>query len=237
MARRILIIDDDKHWLRVISGFFSLQNYEVHSAADAAEGLKLAELARPDCILLDFHLSDRDADEFCRELRTRSSMSRTPVVIMSNDDAMDAAAYTECGAVSFVMKMGPLGKILSAVENVLRHVDMSMGVLEKGDIRLELDGCRVLKDSRPLPQLTVEQFRFLSLLVKNSPKFVPEDYIAKYVFDADASEEKSDAIRGLVQRLRKAVGPCLGGRIKSKARQGWIYLESVPAEGLFSEAD
>lgn len=238
MAKRtVLIIDDYKPWLNLAAKSFAQYNYIVHTALSGGDGLKLAELHHPDCILLDFHLPDEDAAMVCARIRANEAVKNTPIIIVSNDATQDLTAYQKCRSVSFVTKLGPLSKIFSAVENVIGQVERVRGIVEKGDLRLEPINCQVFRDSRPLIRLTPEQFGFLSLLMNNSPEFVSEDEIAKDVFRSDFAPDKIDAIRALACRLRKKMGPQLGRRIKNKADRGWIYVQPHPRKKFPPETD
>lgn len=221
---RILIIDDDKLWLSVISRAFVSEGFEVCSALSGAEGVNSAMRNVPDVIILDFHLEGESAVEVCGRIRSETALRDIPVVIASNDDTIDQAAYFECGAVSFVLKFGDLRRILANVENLLRHMERARGVIERGDIYLEPDGFRVYKNKKLLAKITAEQYKFLALLIANSPEFIKDEDIAKLIFSSAAGIDRSDAIRGLAHRTRKSLGLQTGRRIKNKIDKGWIYI-------------
>ena len=105
IRRKILAIDDDQFWQRLIGRLFGAE-YEVQVAGSCAEGVRLACECNPDCILLDFHLADGDAVDVCTALRKNGKKLNAPVVIVSSDPDAEITAYAECRAAYFVLK-GP----------------------------------------------------------------------------------------------------------------------------------
>lgn len=101
--RKILIIDDDLVWHKLLKRLLS-KNYDIHAAINCAEGVRMVEEYKPDCILLDFHLQDGDAVSVCSELRRNGKELDTPVVVVSSDAGAEITAYAECRAAYFVLK-------------------------------------------------------------------------------------------------------------------------------------
>ena len=220
----ILIVDDDKDWLRSASKFFIFFNYEVLTAPTCAEGLALARKRRPDCVLLDFHLPDSDAGVFCSSVRSDPALKKTPVIVASVDGGQECSCYLNHQADGFMLKGGPLNTIRLMVESLLRRVRWERGIIEKGDLCLETESLTVFRNSKPLIRLTLEQFRFFYLLLEKSPCFVPESDLLEFIFVTNVTP-KFDSLRGLANRLRVKLGPRLGRRIKNKSASGWIYVQ------------
>ena len=104
--RSILVIDDEPIWHKLLKSLLGGMGYTVYTAGTCAEGLKLAESYKPDCILLDFYLTDGDAVSVCLGLKANNAVKNIPVIIFSSDATMEAAAYIDCKAACFVLK-GP----------------------------------------------------------------------------------------------------------------------------------
>lgn len=220
----LLVVDDDPGWLKMATVFFSASGFKVSTAASCLEAVSLAGKMRPDCLLLDYHMTDGDGGMVCSSLRGDPILRKTPIIMVSADPELEISAYSEHKADGFVLKGSPLEKILAMVDSVLRRVDWERGVMEKGDLKLHKDILAVSRNSGPGITLSREQFTLLSLLVERSPAFVTEAEIVRSVLGA-MSDEKGDAVRALVYRLRQKLGIRLGRRIKSKRRQGWIYVQ------------
>jgi CheY-like chemotaxis protein len=117
--RTLLIIDDDLFWHRLLIRLFDGTEYSIHTAASCEDGVRMAELHRPDCILLDFHLKDGNAVDVCAALKNGAERPKFPVIVVSSDPDAEITAYADCKADYFVLKgshtMLELPKIVSAV--------------------------------------------------------------------------------------------------------------------------
>lgn len=117
--KKILVIDDDLFWHRLLKRLFGEMDYDVHTAASCEDGVRLAETHRPDCILLDFHLKDGDAVDVCTALKADGGRPKFPVIVVSSDPGAEITAYAECRADYFVLKgshtMMELPKIVGEV--------------------------------------------------------------------------------------------------------------------------
>jgi two-component system KDP operon response regulator KdpE len=85
----VLVVDDDEHVLRLVDRVLTRAGYEVQSARDGAEALRLAEARRPDLIVLDLKMPVMDGPTFRQEQLRRPALARVPVLVLSgrpNDD-------------------------------------------------------------------------------------------------------------------------------------------------------
>lgn len=117
--KKILVIDDDPFWHRLLKRLFGEMDYDIHTAASCEDGLRLAEQRKPDCILLDFHLGNGDAVDVCVALKNGAERPKFPVIIVSSDPDVEITAYAECRANYFVLKgshtMTVLPRVVSEV--------------------------------------------------------------------------------------------------------------------------
>lgn len=118
---KILVIDDDPLWRKLLRRLFDGRHCEVHEAGSCADGVRLAEECKPDCILLDFHLGDGDAVLVCTALKKEDGRPGFPVVVVSSDPAAEIAAYEECRADYFVLKGSQaMVELSSIVEKIVK---------------------------------------------------------------------------------------------------------------------
>lgn len=115
----VLVIDDDKSWRNLLSRLLAASKYKVYSAATCAAGINMAENLRPDCIVLDFHLTDGNAADVCLRVRSHKDIKNTPILILSSDPDAEKSACGICRADKFILKTRPLSKIRRSVENLL----------------------------------------------------------------------------------------------------------------------
>lgn len=105
MAKKILVIEDDKFLSKVINKKLLQEGYEVIEALDGKEGIKAAKDSKPDLILLDLVLPMTNGFEVLAKLKKNPVLSKIPVIILSNlggDD--DIKKGIEMGAVDYLIK-------------------------------------------------------------------------------------------------------------------------------------
>lgn len=127
----ILVIDDEVVWHRLLARVLGELDYDVYAAATCAEGVRLAELRNPDCIVLDFHLQDGDAVSVCTALKANKTSAKIPVIVFSSDPGAEIAAYAECKAAYFIEK-GP--RLLNNLPIIVRGVLASVFSPQTGSL-------------------------------------------------------------------------------------------------------
>ena len=208
----LLVVDDDPVWVKVLSNYLTLNNYSVFSSLRAATVHEKARGCRPDCVLLDFHMPDAEADEVCRVLRADKELRHVPIIIVSADPGEEVNAYAKCQADNFILKGVNLERISAAIESLLRRVDWDKLNIEEGDLLLESETHLLYRNSKPLFHLSPDQFQLLALLIQNVNEFVPEETLNKRIYNHSADTDHYDAIKMLLHRLRVRLGPQLGRR-------------------------
>lgn len=103
--KKIALVDDDQFIQDFISQKLMQGGYEVVLCGDGAEALNFLETEKPDLILLDIDLPNRDGFEILLELKKHAELQSTPVVMFSNNDNPDLQTKTiEAGAADFYFK-------------------------------------------------------------------------------------------------------------------------------------
>ena len=83
--KRVLIIDDDRDYVNAIEGLLQSSGYQVRSAPNGREGLRLAKTIRPDLILLDIMMTERTEGFFMlQEARRVPELNQVPVIVISS---------------------------------------------------------------------------------------------------------------------------------------------------------
>ncbi len=84
MAKKILIIEDDKFLRKLICLKLTHEGYEISEAIDGEQGIKSVEKEKPDLVLLDLILPGIDGFEVLAKMKTNPILSKIPVIIFSN---------------------------------------------------------------------------------------------------------------------------------------------------------
>jgi type IV pilus assembly protein PilB len=116
---RILVVDDDTSLIKLVEGLLAT-DYEVLSAANAEEGLRRANIERPDLILLDLWLPDVDGIEVAERLRRSAATSLIPVIMLTGDDSSEVASL-RAGVDDYVVKPFDEDALVARIETALRR--------------------------------------------------------------------------------------------------------------------
>jgi two-component system KDP operon response regulator KdpE len=167
----VLLIEDEPGIRRFLRVTLSNHGYRVTEAATAEEGLDKAAAARPDLILLDLGLPDRDGLGVIKEIR---EWSRTPVVVLSARDADQAkVAALDLGADDYLTKPFSAEELLARLRVALRHALQAEGpaqpVFVAGDLRVDLARRLVFVGEKEV-HLTPIEYNLLAALVKHAGK-------------------------------------------------------------------
>jgi CheY-like chemotaxis protein len=107
-SRSILIVDDDSAVAETFSRMLKLEGYDVVTALDAEEGLRLAEQHHPNAIILDMRMPIVNGLQFLRKVRASPLLSSVPVAIVTGDYFMGEPVLNELKALGAAVRFKPL---------------------------------------------------------------------------------------------------------------------------------
>lgn len=122
MARKILIIEDDKFLRELIAQKLIKEGFDISEAVDGEEGIKKIKEARPGLVLLDLILPGIDGFEVLSRVKDDPSLSSIPVIILSNlGQKEDVERGLKLGAVDYLVKAHfTPGEIIDKIKAVIR---------------------------------------------------------------------------------------------------------------------
>lgn len=83
MAKKILVVDDDPDLVEATSIILKSKHYDVITAYDGLEGLEKARSEKPDLIVLDVMMPEKDGYAVCKELKADPILSNIPVLLLT----------------------------------------------------------------------------------------------------------------------------------------------------------
>lgn len=105
MAKKILIIEDDKFLRELISQKLAKEGYEIFDAVDGEKGVKSVKDVKPDLVLLDLILPGIDGFEVLSRIKADNEVSQIPVIVLSNlGQKDDIDRGLKMGAVDYLIK-------------------------------------------------------------------------------------------------------------------------------------
>jgi len=118
MFPTLLIVDDEPSIISTLKGLLSDEGFEVLTAANGYECLKVIENESPDLVLLDIWMPGIDGIETLKEIKKISP--RIPVIMVSGHGTIETAVTaTKHGAFSFIEKPISIDKVIVAINNAL----------------------------------------------------------------------------------------------------------------------
>ena len=122
MAKKILVVEDDKFLRELIIKKLLGEGYETVDAVDGEEGIKKIKEEKPDLVLLDLILPGIDGFGVLSQIKEDSTVSSTPVIILSNlGQKDDVERGLKLGAVDYLIKAHfTPGEIIEKIKNILK---------------------------------------------------------------------------------------------------------------------
>ena len=202
MKPLILIVEDDPQIRRFIRATLTAEGYVYHEAVTAADGLTQANVRRPDLILLDLGLPDRDGLEVIRRVRESSQM---PIVVLSaRGEENDKIAALDLGADDYVAKPFGVGELLARIRAALRRsaaVAPEGPVLRFGRVEIDLDK-RIVKVDGEEVHLTPNEYRLLQVLIKYPGKVLTQRQLLNEVWGPNHLDQ-AQYLRVYIAQLRR----------------------------------
>lgn len=121
MAKKIMIVDNEKNIVDLLSKFLIKQGFEVLPATEGLKAIELAKTARPDLILLDVMMPGMDGGAVAAELSEDERTRRIPIVFLtaaiSEEEAIKRSGQPNSH--SFVSKAGMIGDLIKTINKIL----------------------------------------------------------------------------------------------------------------------
>ena len=222
MNSSLLLIDDDTELCKSLTRLLAMDQIDVTSANNLADGTSEIRSKRYDLIVLDIMLPDGDGRLFLDKIRERSEI---PVIMLSaRGDANDRIAGLEGGADDYVPKPFVPGELVARIRAVLRRRLGGKGdTLLAGDLKIEIPLRRVLRDDQEI-LLTSAEFDILLILVRRSGECVTRDELTEQVLGRPVGISDR-AIDNHISSLRRKLGTHVENteRIRSIRHLGYCY--------------
>jgi DNA-binding response OmpR family regulator len=187
---KVLIVEDEPGLLEGLAHNFKFEGYEVVTAADGKEGLKLALKERPDLIVLDLMLPEKDGFEVLREYRQRNATS--PVLILTARSLeSDLIQGFDLGADDYLTKPLSVAELMARARALLKRAPQTEegealppGTLTFGDVVMDLTSREVKKGGSPVA-LAFKEFELLKYLVMRRGKTVSREELLAEIWGVD----------------------------------------------------
>ena len=214
MSKRILIVEDEKNIVDILSFNLSKEGYETLEAYDGETGLQLALEQDPDLILLDLMLPRMNGFNVCRSLR-RAGRSTPVIMLTAREEETDKVLGLELGADDYITKPFSMRELLARVKANIRRSEMAApaaagsaataaGRMDLGRILIDQDLMVAYKDGQPL-ELTQREYELLKFLAAQPGKVFSREALMEHVWNYEGYVGDVRAVDVAVRRLREKV--------------------------------
>lgn len=213
--KTILIIEDDISIARLIKTYVSFVGYEAAIAPDGELALVMLGEEKYNLVILDLMLPHVDGEMVLETIKKL----RLPVIVVSAKSSLvDRVRLLRAGADDYITKPFESADLIARIEAVLRRTERSFGVLEFGDIAMDIDRHVVRKGGREV-DITPKEFDLLQYFLENRNKVVKREELSAHVWGQEYLES-SRTVEIHVQRLRKKMG--LNEELRTVTKVGYI---------------
>ena len=200
---KVLIADDDPNVAAQLKPFFERENYRVLTADNGESALETVWKERPDVLILDIVMPEKDGFAVCREIRERSSM---PILMLSaRTEEFDRLLGLELGADDYITKPFSPREVVARVKVVLRRIltrrdEAANGHLVIGNLDIDMNAFIVRLGGQIVP-CTPKETEILWTLASNPGTVFSRDQLLQTIWGYDFPGD-TRAVDSHIKRLR-----------------------------------
>jgi DNA-binding response OmpR family regulator len=208
MAERILVVDDEPRFVRLIEANLQTEGFEVLKAKNGKEAVDAVATQKPDLVLLDVMMPEMDGFEACERIR---EFSTVPIVMLTaKGDEEHKVRGLNLGADDYVVKPFSATELLARVRAVMRRSqrtapEFADSLFNRGNLRIDFARAEVTQGDQPVA-LSATEYRLLLQFARNAGKTLTTEDLLRNVWGPEYSEEKEIlwvSISRLRQKLEK----------------------------------
>jgi two-component system alkaline phosphatase synthesis response regulator PhoP len=204
----ILLVDDEPDILEIVEYNLSAEGYNVITAEDGVEAVKLAKKKKPQLIILDVMMPEMDGIEACEQIRKIPELADTIITFLTarGEDYSQMAGF-DAGADDYITKPIKPKVLVSKVNALLRRFkeeDISSNVLKVGNLVINRDEYKIINNDVEII-LPRKEFELLSLLASKPGKVFKREEILDNVWGNDVVVG-GRTIDVHIRKLREKIG-------------------------------
>jgi two-component system response regulator MtrA len=232
-APNILLVEDDAALAAMVSDGLRARRYSIWHVECAGDAELTLDQVRPDLIVLDLMLPDRNGLVVCADLKRRAGV---PVIICSATKRKDDAVIGfQLGADDFLHKPFSLDELQARIDLALHRgrgpipgeVDRRARARQVGGLTVDQAGCQAAVHGAALP-LTPTEFRLVSALADQAPDVVSRQALGEHVWGC-VDEGVIHSLDVHMRRLRTKLKVAAGPRLVTRRGFGYQLLDEAYA--------
>ena len=186
-GKKILIADDEPDILEIISYNLKIEGYDVVTAKDGEDALQKAKLTKPDLIILDVMMPNKNGMEVCKILRAQPAFHETLIIFLTAlNDELSHVRGLEYGADDYISKPVSPKVLVTKVNSLFRRMTKTEDnqVLEQGDLKIDPGQFLVIYQGKNI-SLAKKEFELLYLLASRPGRVFLRNEILNQIWGAD----------------------------------------------------
>ncbi len=204
MSSRILVVDDEPRYVRLMEANLASEGFAVLKASNGQEAVDIVADQKPDLVLLDIMMPLLDGFAACERIR---EFSNVPIIVVTaKGEERDRVHGLDLGADDYIVKPFSATELLARVRSVLRRAQNSgsmfqQSVFHHGNLKIDFARAEVFKDER-MVFLSATEYRLLLQLARNLGKVLPSEQLLADVWGAEYRDDK-EILWVSISRLRQ----------------------------------
>lgn len=184
--KKVLVVDDESSIRRLLRVSLEANDYQIIEASTAQVGIQKIIEERPEIILLDLGLPDKNGLTVIKEVR---QWSTTPIIVLTAlDRDQDKVDALDSGADDYITKPFSIPELLVRMRVALRHTNNEQSpIIKCGPLEIDLAG-HILKINNQPIKLTATEYDILKVLVRYKGKVVTHRVLLNEVWGPNAIE-------------------------------------------------
>jgi DNA-binding response OmpR family regulator len=186
--QRILIVEDEEALLKGLELNLAREGYQILTAANGEEGMRLAIRENPQLVLLDIMLPGMNGLDVCSELR-RKGFEAPIIILTAKSEEVDRVVGLEIGADDYVTKPFSRRELLARIRvRLRRQPPVASELLARyrfGQIEIEFEKCSATRDGKPL-DLTAREYDILRLMIRHRGEVISRDRMLNEIWGFEA---------------------------------------------------
>lgn len=231
MAKRILVVEDDKSISMILCTNLKMAGFATEQAFDGETGLEKGLYGDFDLILLDIMLPRRDGFSICKTLREKSI--NTPIIMVTaKEDELDKVMGLDLGADDYITKPFSIVEVLARVKANIRRAQgekvpieskPKFGVVVNRELRIDTNSYIVTKRNVEI-ELSSKEFEVLLYLAENPGKVFSREDLLQKVWGYDGYYGDMRTVDVTMARLRSKI---------EDDTQEPVYIKTIRGRGYY----
>lgn len=232
MSKKILIVDDEKSIVDILSFNLGREGYETMAAYDGEAGLKLALEENPDLILLDLMLPKMNGFDVCKAVREKNTS--TPIIMLTaREEETDKVLGLEIGADDYITKPFSMRELIARVGANIRRTSMAApaaataaagAMAVSGNLSINTESRQVFREGQAI-DLTQREYELLTFLASHPNKVYSRVDLMEQVWNYGYVGDDVRTVDVTVRRLREKieVNPASPAYILTRRGVGYYF--------------